>query len=435
MATKTRKLKPQARGGLLSCEHDKRGQRFITMMDVAKEQVALLEDWEYAILVLCDGERSETEILDLMASSGVEATIDLATVRRCLKFFERKALIEPLGLLRTATVLDRPKTMAALQMAYDEWHKEPLATGQFPQWLAPWTANEPEPPAPSMEPTQTRIPVSPQKNRSTLVQVGSSLDLEDAQSLLLDPVVPLTAMDDEATDGPGPLKPNTQANAVLGAMLLAEPDASSDASLDASSDANNMLFAIDEAAIEMGLEDESASVSWDVDEATDAYERAAQVETVQVRAYPSDRSLRSTDDQRLATVTARAPENNPSQVFRHWVMKTRHSLLHADDVVQLSAFMNGMSTRRVSMFVSHLKALSAHLQKDDAIFDFLELIIASLNGRPSQMKDGGQADVAALISEVLRQAKADGVCPACLKRQSRRFLCCKDCGFESSLKV
>jgi len=438
MAGELRELIPRARSGLLTSEHEKRGHRFITIMDVKTEQVALLEDWEYAVLVLCDGARTENEIIELMSTAGSEAPINKATIRRCLKFFESKALIEPLGLLRTQTVLDSPKTMGELQVAYEEWHKEPVATGQFPQWLAPWSGDEPEPPPASMEPTKTRVPIGGR----TPVHVGSTLNLEAAESLLFNASVPVEAIGEEATDSPGMFKPNTQANEILSALSVdqVEPEKASE----------NILFVLDEAVSEMGIDDEDEPVSWEHEEATDAYDEVADDSaedlpqvlvstpidenraTVQVHAYSASKRQVVTNEERLATVTTRPNAEDTSVVFRRWVMMTRQGF-EQQGRVPLSAFMSGMPTKQVSVFISHLKTISEHLQNPDSIHEFLELIIACLNGRPARMRDGHSADVSVLFAEVLRQAKADGVCPACMKKQSLRCLRCIACGFTPSL--
>lgn len=124
--------KPQARGGLLSSDHSKRGRRFVTIVDPDSHRVAVLEPWEHAVLVLCDGSRAAVEIAALL-EDGVEGEpVTLDAVRRCLKFFEREALIAPLGLRRPgAEPPTGPRTLANLQLAYREWHKDPVKTGQI----------------------------------------------------------------------------------------------------------------------------------------------------------------------------------------------------------------------------------------------------------------------------------------------------------------
>lgn len=124
--------KPSARSGLLTADHSKRGRRFVTILDPGAQQVTLLEPWEHAILVLCDGTRQADEIA-LLLDDGVQGEpVTLDGVRRCLKFFERQALIEPIG-LRTgdAEKATGPRTLANLQLAYREWHKDPVKTGQI----------------------------------------------------------------------------------------------------------------------------------------------------------------------------------------------------------------------------------------------------------------------------------------------------------------
>lgn len=146
--------RPKAREGLLSSDHSKRGRRFVTILDPDGARVTLLEPWEHAVLVLADGNRTSPEIADMLAKGVEGELVTLDAVHRCLKFFERQQLIEPLGLRRAdADAAPGPRTLANLQLAYREWHKDPVKTGQI---LAgdgsPFLQARP-PPAPGLSPT------------------------------------------------------------------------------------------------------------------------------------------------------------------------------------------------------------------------------------------------------------------------------------------
>lgn len=124
--------KPNARSGLLTADHSKRGRRLVTILDPEENRVTILEPWEHAILVLCDGTRPPDEIAILLDDGVQGEPVTLDGVRRCLKFFERQALIEPMGLrAQDAEPLAGPRTLANLQLAYREWHKDPVKTGQI----------------------------------------------------------------------------------------------------------------------------------------------------------------------------------------------------------------------------------------------------------------------------------------------------------------
>ncbi|MFO0723384.1 MAG: hypothetical protein U1E65_06365 [Myxococcota bacterium] len=127
------KQRPEARPHLIAADHSKRGRRFVTLLDPETSQVTLLEAWEHAIFVLADGTRDLGAIAELLAPEVEGQVIDADVVRRCLKFFEQKRLIQPLG-LRTERPLGTP-TAAELGQAYAEWHKE--APGQGPELIPP----------------------------------------------------------------------------------------------------------------------------------------------------------------------------------------------------------------------------------------------------------------------------------------------------------
>lgn len=124
--------KPKAVAPLLTVDHSKRGRRFITVLDPSSQRVTLLEPWEHAILVLCDGDNSIEAIADLLASGVEGEPVTERSVTRCVKFFEQQQIIEPGGFRRQgADKPPGPRTLAGIQLAYREWHKDPVKTGQI----------------------------------------------------------------------------------------------------------------------------------------------------------------------------------------------------------------------------------------------------------------------------------------------------------------
>lgn len=119
----TEGTRPRARAGLLASDHSKRGRRFVTVVDPETLAATLLEPWEHAVLVLCDGSRSARELAELLAPDVDGQLIDVDVVRRCLKFFEREGLIDPAGLRHSDAPPPGPVTLTELQRAYAEWHK------------------------------------------------------------------------------------------------------------------------------------------------------------------------------------------------------------------------------------------------------------------------------------------------------------------------
>ncbi|MBK6683739.1 MAG: hypothetical protein IPG45_04645 [Deltaproteobacteria bacterium] len=167
-------LRPKARAGLCSADHSKRGQRLVSVLDPARAKVTLLEPWEHAILVLADGTRSLNDLAGLLGSGIAGEIITERTLERCLKYFEQEELIEPLGLRQRSMSVGPagPRTLAHLQQAYREWHKDPVKTGQILTGLLPIDPpNTPEPQAvpAGLSPT-VALPPDPQP-----LAIGSTL--------------------------------------------------------------------------------------------------------------------------------------------------------------------------------------------------------------------------------------------------------------------
>lgn len=171
-------LRPKARAGLLSSDHSKKGQRLVAILDPAQARVTLLEPWEHAILVLADGTRTINDLAGLLGSGIAGEIITERTLERCLKYFEQEELIEPLGLRSNVRVMGPagPRTLAHLQQAYREWHKDPVRTGQILAGMPidPPIASQPPPVPAGLSPT-VALPPDPAP-----VGVGSTFTVGEA---------------------------------------------------------------------------------------------------------------------------------------------------------------------------------------------------------------------------------------------------------------
>jgi hypothetical protein len=166
----TEGTRPRARAGLLASDHSKRGRRFVTVVDPDTLAATLLEPWEHAVLVLCDGSRSASELADLLAPDVDGQAIDATVVRRCLKFFEREGLIDAAGLRHSDAPPPGPVTLTELQRAYAEWHKS--ADGAPDTGLPPPIPRTSPKIAAGLEPTVT----FGQRDKSLLTGVRSLLE-------------------------------------------------------------------------------------------------------------------------------------------------------------------------------------------------------------------------------------------------------------------
>lgn len=179
--------KPKAREGLLATEHSKRGRRFLTLLDPDTRRVTLLEPWEHDLLMLCDGTRSIEQVAELHAPEEGSPELEIGDVVRCIKFFEKQGLVDVIGLRRSDAPPPGPETMANLQAAYREWHKEPAKTGQM---ISPTERVPPFPRtdarvSPGLSPT-VALPEdgeNPERPRGA-VTPGSTLVLAGSESVL-----------------------------------------------------------------------------------------------------------------------------------------------------------------------------------------------------------------------------------------------------------
>jgi hypothetical protein len=180
---------PKAREGLLTSDHSKRGRRFVIVLDPSSMQVSLLEPWEHAILVLSDGTRSAESIAELLEGGIDGETVDLKMIRRTIKFFEREKLIEPIARSKPPIEAPGPRTVAELQLAYREWHKDPLRTGQILSgaFAPPFDMPASPPPLSGLDPTVALPGDASGRAQAQPIAAGSTLVLAEAESLLHKP--------------------------------------------------------------------------------------------------------------------------------------------------------------------------------------------------------------------------------------------------------
>src|SRR5688572_12515596 len=120
---------PRARRGLLTHDHSKQGQRYVTVLDPATLEVTVLEPFEHLIMMMCDGTR-DADTISLL-SGEVETVVAETLVR-----LERETLIEE-GAPDPATIAE----------CFE------IPTGEFDAVDAPFIADEMTPLPPGLEPT------------------------------------------------------------------------------------------------------------------------------------------------------------------------------------------------------------------------------------------------------------------------------------------
>lgn len=193
---------PKATEGLMTADHSKRGHRFVTVLNPRSAHVTLLEPWEHAVLVLCDGETDLHLIAEMLDGLFDDEPVGYAAVERCVKFFEREELIEELGLRRSNDHPPGPRTLAGLQLAYREWHKDPAKTGQILTGAYP----APDPVAAqlpvSLQPT-VALPEEDEKPNATPVAVGTTLVLGDSEESFQDKRAMRSLLEEGEIEGEG----------------------------------------------------------------------------------------------------------------------------------------------------------------------------------------------------------------------------------------
>ncbi len=121
--------RPKIRESLVIASHTIEDRRLISALDPQTLEVTLLLPWEHAVLVLCDGSRTLFDLARRLEEHD-EQSRSVADIERCLARFKTAHLIEELTPPRGRQALPRSRTVAELQQAYMEWHKEPARASQ-----------------------------------------------------------------------------------------------------------------------------------------------------------------------------------------------------------------------------------------------------------------------------------------------------------------
>jgi hypothetical protein len=149
----------------------------LSVLDPESGRVCLLEPWEHAVLVLCDGTRTARQILEVLDHPIDGETIDLKTVKRTVSSFELQRLLEEPGQQKEeAGPSAGPRTLAGLQQAFREWHKDPAKTGQILSGIftAPFVDPGSKKLPVGLEPT-VALPEDEPKQPSAPVAIGTQL--------------------------------------------------------------------------------------------------------------------------------------------------------------------------------------------------------------------------------------------------------------------
>ncbi|MEO1336643.1 MAG: hypothetical protein AAFV29_13415 [Myxococcota bacterium] len=169
------------------------------MLDDQSQRVTLLVPWEHAVLVLCDGSRTVSDIAKMLGdgiSDGVDRDpVAVADVLRCVQMFVQNGLIETAP---TSMAPPGPVTMANIQQAYREWHKDPEKSGRLLSgMISPPFLDDPPPFRAPGEPTKALRP----RGASGPVTVGSTL-VVDGQAGENDRALRSVLSDDSAGRSP-----------------------------------------------------------------------------------------------------------------------------------------------------------------------------------------------------------------------------------------
>ena len=120
---------PKARPGLLLAEHEKAGRLLFSVLSRTEERVVLLEPWEHAVLVLCNGHRSVESIAEVVA--GQIREVNVSEVATCVRMLGHEGLLLGPGGAAEPSEHPGPRALAAIQQAYQECHNDPLRTGRI----------------------------------------------------------------------------------------------------------------------------------------------------------------------------------------------------------------------------------------------------------------------------------------------------------------
>lgn len=480
--------RPKARDGLLAADHSKRGRRFVTLLDRESGDVTLLEPWEHAILVLCDGTRGIGELVDILPPDDDGQPMDEEVVRRCLKYFERQSLIEDVGLRESDEQPPGPRTLAQIQLAYNEWHKEPAKTGQFESWEAPSFVGDASPFPSGLGPTVALPGRAGTQAHRNPVGIGSTLVLAGAESVLIDGT------------GDGPDEPSAaankdaQAHAVLEALDLGPVGTGLD-----TVDSLDVLSAIDEAVSEIAAESQerlnpdsdallqnpnvqseparsrvradasTGSAGHDFAETIAAVprfeERTSRLqfpesESTDVRA-PAERALSAVkpvdygpDDEQDMTDHGILVRRVPEPRVRTIDTGPKRAPTAGRDLFERLAALGSAADRRAGRrnaatveevigdldddeldhAARHFRELRTRLPNSRATVAVARMIGSVADPRGESRSDGpsraARTAFQSALSAVVAEASAKGRCPACLARANAGFRRCGACGYQ-----
>lgn len=396
-------------------------------------QVTLLEPWEHAVLLLMDGSRSAHAISELLAPSIDDQTIDDEVVDRCLRYLRRQGLtVEPPA---EPSAAPGPRTMAELQSAYAEWHKEPAKTGQHKDWLAPPLPGTGANIAPSLSPTVAM----PRRQRG----VGTTLLLAEADSLLG------ARTGDQQTETAVPVA-EPQATQVLRAM-----DASGADELD-------VLSAVDSAVREANAVVSRSRLGASEIRADDVVrpgevglrptmvgqpparadeETSTMIPTFGDDALPHSATMETTSPGKLiaapqtrartVSTGARPPPGLTREIVEHL-----RALGEEDEDAGLGDVLGELDTAELMVASAHFARLRHGVpgsRRLTALVTTLEsLVRQEAESAPSLSPRTARTPFHAVVQAIIDDAVAAGRCPGCLSLAAVGFRHCGSCGFEPS---
>ena len=188
---------PRAKGGLLTANHSKRGCHFVTVFDPDFMQVSLLDPWEHAVLILCDGTLPVEGIAAHLRRGIEDLAVSVNDVQLAISRFREARLLEPEEAHQAADPLTAPtaptaptaspRTLAHLQQAYREWHKDPVKTGKILiGGSTPFVELDRGGVAAGLDPTVAFSEEVESEEEQTSVAVGTTLVLGDSREAFED---------------------------------------------------------------------------------------------------------------------------------------------------------------------------------------------------------------------------------------------------------
>jgi len=454
--------RPKAREGLLAADHSKRGRRFVTIVDRDTAQVTLLEPWEHAILILTDGTRTAEDIAELLAPAVDDQAIDVEVVARCHKFFEREGLIHGIGLRRSEDKPPGPRTMAEIQQAYREWHKEPVQTGHFPDRSGSPFIDPGAKAPPGLEPTIAMAGNGDKSAAKKPVAVGSTLVLAGMESLLGPPAAeiekPIAEEDSggvldvlEAVDSAVAEADALEAekrrssrrfearhaspNAALSPTMVAAPPTPSDR-------APRLLVSaeVDEQPThgirwpEKEEPPEPLIAADGSDESDTAPKLHGLVPQGKLEDEGTDRGTFFSQDKLRTVSTGSRPEPKAGRALLEKLRALGEGLGKRGRKRSFEEVLGLIDPEEAARLLGHFRALHDRLPRSRRIAGFAAALAAMWNqeaatssGPPPKSVQGS---FLAKLDGVIEDAVIGGRCPACLSRVGTSFSRCSSCGFS-----